>query len=123
MRLSAAKLSEEQARRIEDRAREASERANARAQDRIRHAQERMEQKLERAQRKIENKAQAHERAARHGRHSWSFTIPTPPNPVIPPGEPVSDDERLMILRMLEQKKISMEEAEELLSALEGKSE
>jgi hypothetical protein len=35
----------------------------------------------------------------------------------------VSDDERLMILRMLEQKKISMEEAEELLSALEGRSE
>jgi hypothetical protein len=33
----------------------------------------------------------------------------------------VSEDERLMILRMLEQKKITMEEAEELLSALEGK--
>jgi hypothetical protein len=35
----------------------------------------------------------------------------------------VSEDERLMILHMLEQKQISMEEAEELLSALEGKSE
>jgi hypothetical protein len=123
MRLSAAKLSEEQARRIEDRAREASERATARAQDRIRHSQERMELKLAAAQRKIESKAQAHERASRHGHHSWSFTIPTPPTPANPPGEPVSEDERLMILRMLEQKKISMEEAEVLLSALEGKSE
>jgi hypothetical protein len=123
MRLSAAKLSEEQARRIEDRAREASERATARAQDRIRHSQERMEQKLAAAQRKIESKAQAHERASHHGHHNWSFTIPTPPTPATPPGEPVSEDERLMILHMLEQKQISMEEAEELLSALEGRSE
>ncbi len=35
--------------------------------------------------------------------------------------EPVSEEERLIILRMLEQKKITMEQAEELLSALEGK--
>jgi hypothetical protein len=123
MRLNAAKISEEQARRIEERAREASERAAARAQDRIRHAQERMEHKLAAAQRKIEFKAQAHERASRHGHQNWSFTIPTPPTPATPPGEPVSEDERLMILRMLEQKKISMDQAEELLSALEGKLE
>ena len=123
MRLNAAKLSEEQARRIEDRAREASERATARAQDRIRHAQERMEHKMAAAQRKIVIKAQAHERASRHGRQSWSFSIPTQPTPATPPGEPVSEDERLMILRMLEQKVISMDQAEELLSALEGKSE
>ena len=123
MRLNAAKLSEEQARRIEDRAHEASERATARAQDRIRHAQERMEHKMAAAQRKIEIKAQAHEHASRHGRQSWNFNIPTPPTPATPPGEPVSEDERLMILRMLEQKVISMDQAEELLSALEGKSE
>ena len=121
MRLSAAKLSEDQARRIEDRAREASERAASRAQERIHRAQERMEQKLAAAQRKMEYKSQARERASRHGRHSWSFNIPTPPTPPTPPGEPVSEDERLMILHMLEQKKITMEEAEELLSALEGK--
>jgi hypothetical protein len=35
--------------------------------------------------------------------------------------EPVTEEERLMILRMLEQKKITLEEAEILLSALEGK--
>jgi hypothetical protein len=121
MRLSASKLSEEQARRIEDRAREASERATARAQERMRHAQERMERKLAAAQRKVEIKAEARERASRHGPHGWNFVIPTPPTPPVPVGEPVSEDERLMILRMLEQKKITMEEAEELLSALEGK--
>ena len=121
MRLSASKLSEEQARRIEDRAREASERASTRAQERMRHAQERMERKLAAAQRKVEIKAEARERASRHGPHGWNFNIPTPPTPPVPLGEPVSEDERLMILRMLEQKKITMEEAEELLSALEGK--
>jgi hypothetical protein len=121
MRLSASKLSEEQARRIEDRARETSERATARAQDRIRHAQERMEHKLAAAQRKVELKAQARERASRHGTHAWNINMPLPPTPPAPIGEPVSEDERLMILRMLEQKKISMEEAEQLLAALEGK--
>jgi hypothetical protein len=32
----------------------------------------------------------------------------------------VTEEERLLILRMLEQKKISLEEADRLLSALEG---
>lgn len=121
MRLNAAKIGEEQVRRIEDRVRETSERANARAQERIRHAQERMEHKLVAAQRKIEGKAHAYERSSRHGRRSWDFHIPTPPTPPPPPGEPVSEDERLLILRMLEQKKITMDQADELLSALEGK--
>ncbi len=35
--------------------------------------------------------------------------------------EAVSDDERLVILRMLQEKKISLAEAERLLAALEGK--
>jgi hypothetical protein len=121
MRLSAAKLTEDQARHIEERAREASQRATERAQERVRRAQERMEQKLAAAQRKMEYRAQAHERAARHGRHAFSFNFPTAPTPPTPMGEPVSEEERLVILRMLEQKKITMEQAEELLSALEGK--
>jgi hypothetical protein len=122
MRLNAAKLSEEQARRIEDRAREASERAASRAQERIRRAQEKMEQKMAAAQRKMEIKSQLRERASRHGHRNWSFNIPTPASPVTPLSDPVSEDERLMILHMLEEKKITMEEAEELLTALEGKS-
>jgi hypothetical protein len=34
--------------------------------------------------------------------------------------DPVSNEERLMILQMLEEKKITLQEAEQLLAALEG---
>ena len=44
----------------------------------------------------------------------------TPPPPP-PPSDPVTDEERMSILRMVEQKKISIAEAEKLLAALEGK--
>jgi hypothetical protein len=37
-----------------------------------------------------------------------------------PAGEPVSEEERMTILRMLQEKKITSEEADKLLSALEG---
>lgn len=121
MRLSAAKLTEEQARRIEERARETSERAAARAQEKMRRAQEKMEQKMAAMQRKMEMKNRERERASRHAQRSWGFNVPTPPTPPTSPGEAVSEDERLMILRMLEEKKITMEEADQLLSALEGK--
>jgi hypothetical protein len=40
--------------------------------------------------------------------------------PSAPAPEPVQEEERLLILKMLQEKKISMEEAESLLSALEG---
>jgi hypothetical protein len=102
-------------------ARESSERATTRAQERMRKAQERLEQKMENARRRSELRQQAKEkRHQTHGRTHWTPTWPQPPQPPEPPREPVSDDERLMILRMLEQKKITIEEAEQLLSALEG---
>ncbi len=123
MRLSAAKLTQEQARRIEDRAREASERAAARAQEKMRRAQEKMEQKMAAMQRKMEMRTRERERASRHEHRHWRFNIPTPPVPPTAPGEPVSEDERMMILRMLQEKKISIEEAEQLFSALEGKEQ
>jgi hypothetical protein len=122
MRLRATRLNEEQARRIEERARETSERAASRAQERIRRAQEKMEQKMAAAQRKMEAKKLLLERSSRHSRRPWNINIPTPTAPGAPAGDPVSEDERLMILRMLEEKKISTEEAEQLLSALEGNS-
>jgi hypothetical protein len=116
-RLGAARLTEEQAHRVEERARQASERASVQAQERMRRAQERMEQKLNAAQRKLEQKKRA---AGRHPR--WGVPIPPmPPFSPAPPSEPVSEEERMMILRMLEQKKIGLDEAEKLLSALEGK--
>jgi hypothetical protein len=87
-------------------------------------------------QRKMEYRQQ---REATRGRP------PAPPMPPVPPGmpgsrkgwgfegfgaaqpqaaasaDPVSEEERLMILRMLEQKKISIAEAEQLLAALEAR--
>ena len=43
-----------------------------------------------------------------------------PPRPV-EPAEPVSEEERMTILRLVENKQISVEEAEKLLAALEGR--
>jgi hypothetical protein len=111
-------LSADQAERIAESAREASERANRRAQEKIRRAQEKMQRKLEAAQRRAEGKARAAERAARDRRRRPE----TPDRPAPPRSEPVTDEERLMILQMLEQGKVTPEEAEQLLAALEGKS-
>jgi len=66
------------------------------------------------------------ERAARRinarvnvGRWNWDLT---PKGVPMPPGDPVSDEERMAILKMLAEKKITAEEAEKLLAALEGGS-
>lgn len=146
MRINSFGLSEEQRHRAEERARAASERARAtseraheRAKERIRFAQERLERKLADAQRKIELKTRAAERAAerasergvRRGRPPLQFSYPHSPHaqhmpgkpsmPPVPSSEPVTEQERLMILHMLEQNKISLDQAEKLLAALEGK--
>jgi hypothetical protein len=119
-KLGMAGIAAEEARRIEERSRQSAERATQRAQEKIRRAQERLEQKLAAAQRKAEQKARIAARKSRvHPRHSFSINIPSHPAP--PVGDPVSDEERIVILRMLEQKKINLEEAEQLLAALEGK--
>ena len=114
-------MSAEQAERIAERAREASERANRRAQEKIRKSQEKMQRKLEAAQRRAERKARAAERAA-HDRRRRPESPVRRPMPVKGAAEPVSEEERLMILQMLEQGNISLDEAEQLLAALEGKS-
>lgn len=44
---------------------------------------------------------------------------PRRPRRPLPPAEPVTDTERLLVLKMLEEKKITAAEAEKLLSALE----
>ena len=44
-----------------------------------------------------------------------------PPAPPEPPRDPVSNEERMTILRMLAQKKITAEQADQLLAALSGK--
>ena len=114
-------MSADQAERIAERAREASERANRRAQEKIRRSQEKMQRKLDSAQRRAERKARAAERAARDRRRRPEPPV-RKPMPSKATSEPVSEEERMMILQMLEQGNISLEEAEQLLAALEGKS-
>lgn len=111
-------LSPEETEEIMRRARTSSEKAQARAVEHMRLAQEKLERKMEAARRRSEKRA---EQSERRGRHTWKFEFNSPPPPPPPPHEPVVDEERLMILRMLEQKKISLEEAESLLAALEGR--
>jgi hypothetical protein len=114
-------MSEDQRQRIEERAREASERATARAEEKMRQAQERLARKMEAHQRRTEQQAAA---AQRHGAHRPHMP-PMPPMPPMPfrsktVHEPVSEDERMTVLRMLEQNKITLEQADQLLAALEG---
>jgi hypothetical protein len=124
---------------IAAKARRAAERvqqAQRRAQREVESAQRRAQREAERAQRHVEaaqRRAEAAQRRAelRHGEHArrgtWAFGFtapphpPVPPTPPVPPVEPVSDDERMVILRMVEQGKITVADAEKLLAALEGK--
>ncbi len=101
--------------RMVERARQSSVIAAQRAQEKMQRAQKKMEIKLETARRKSD-------KAARHSRDRSTFHIQwdVKPKTSTSTEEKVTEDERLVILRMLEQKKISLEEAENLLRALEG---
>ncbi|MGE5222970.1 MAG: SHOCT-like domain-containing protein, partial [Omnitrophica WOR_2 bacterium] len=71
---------------------------------------------------KAEQKARFAERHSQgREKRTWGFEWPASRPEAA--AEPVSEDERMLILKMLEEKKISAEEAEQLLSALEGKSD
>lgn len=103
-----------------ERAQSHLEAANRRAES----AGHRASIKIDAAMRRAEAKARAAEVRARRGqarvnvgRWSWDVTPHGPSEPVAP----VSDDERLAVLKMLQEKKITIEEAEKLLAALEGK--
>ena len=80
--------------------------------------------RAEEAARRVERHAERH--ARRWGRNikagPWNWEVgpkgvPTPPSP---PSEPVAEEERMAILKMLSEKKITAEQAEQLLNALEG---
>lgn len=107
-------LSDDEIERTMSMARQSSERASAQAEEKMRRAQEKLERKLAAAQRKAELKAKAAERRQKGWRYEGISSD------VADRDEPVSDDERLMILRMLEEKKISLEDAEKLLTAMES---
>ena len=88
----------------------------------IEQAARRAEQKIHHAERKIaEHKLRHHAQVKANidlGRWKWNAVPGT-----FPPGgikESVSDEERMSILKMLQEKKITSDQAEKLLSALEG---
>jgi hypothetical protein len=94
-----------------------SERINRRVQEATSRAQRHAEAAVRRAE---ENARRVEENMRRqHGRR-FSFNWSGGRTPPVPAVEPVSDEERMAILKMLQDKKITAEDAEKLLSALEG---
>ncbi|MCL4504480.1 MAG: hypothetical protein M1434_13105 [Chloroflexi bacterium] len=116
--------------RIAQRAREAAERATANVQAKVQAKVAQATRRAEEQARRAETQARRAERRAQGmmGRRmnfgsagGWRVERPPAPPPPEPPREPVSDEERMTILRMLEQKKITAAQAEQLLTALSGK--
>ncbi|MCL6512408.1 MAG: hypothetical protein K6U78_17185 [Anaerolineae bacterium] len=119
------------------------ERAQRQAEAAARKMEARLRRHLryleERARREAERAAARAARAARRSRAGWA-PVPTPPAPPwpspttppapswdpssmpfeAPPKRVTTDEERIMILRMVQEKKITVEQAEQLLAALEG---
>jgi hypothetical protein len=125
MSLGSAGMSEERMRELEERLKQAKERAAHRAEEASHRTQEKLERKIAAAQRKAERKARAS--AVREARRHRGYDFSRPDVVVTPPPvrestkDPVSEEERMMILQMLQDRKISVEQAEQLLSALEGR--
>ena len=122
-------LPEDFSERINQRVQAAMERAQSHLEAANRRAEstgQRASIKIEAAMRRAEAKARAAEVRSRRGVQAnirlgrWNWDV-TPHGPVQQNSAPVSDEERLSILKMLQEKKISVEQAEKLLAALEGK--
>lgn len=97
-----------------------NERINRRVQEATRRASQKAEaaaRRVEAATRNMDKKVKSRVNM-RMGPWSWDLS----PKGPVPPVEPVSDVERMTILKMLQEKKISAEDAEKLLAALEGGS-
>jgi len=102
------------------------ERATGQAARRAEEAARRAGKLAEDATRRAERHAERHARRwSGRGNFapgpSWDFGpkgVPTPPG--ASKSEPVADEERMAILKMLQEKKITSEQAEQLLRALEG---
>ncbi len=89
-----------------------------RVRRKIEQATGRAETKIKRVEHKAFKHAQMKAHQADFGR--WKYNLAQDASSPSDPGEPVSDEERLTILRMLQNRKITSEQAEKLLAALEG---
>ena len=94
--------------------------AGARVREAVERASDKARRRVEAAQRKMD-------RQSARARHDWNWKFEAPPRapgaaPAAPAAEPVSEAERLAILKMLAQGKISVDDAEKLLAALEGRA-
>ena len=113
--------------RINRRVQSAMERAQSHLETANHHAESvghRASIKIEAAMRRADAKARAAEVRVRRGQANinigrWNWDV-TPRGPS-QTDAPVSDDERMAVLKMLQEKKITVEEAEKLLAALEDK--
>ena len=92
----------------------------ARISQRVEEATRRAAQQAERAARRAEAKLRGPRVRGKVDVGRWNWNIEpgsfTPP----PPREPISEEERVTILKMLAEKKITAEEADKLLAALDG---
>lgn len=90
----------------------------------VEQATARAAKRAEEAARRVERHVERQARRGRFGpdlsRLNWDFKGPRSPTPPEAPSEPVADQERMTILKMLAEKKITAQQAEELLNALEG---
>jgi hypothetical protein len=96
--------------------------AARRAEEAARRAERLANDAARRAERHAERQARRWKGNEKVGRWNWDFgpqqgRVPTPP---APGSEPVAEEERMAVLKMLAEKKITAEQAEQLLSALEG---
>jgi hypothetical protein len=80
-------------------------------------AVQKAQRKVEAAQRSLENRL----KARNFGSRGRAFERVNTGFPITAHAEPVSEEERMTVLQMVQEKKISVQEAELLLASLEGK--
>lgn len=81
------------------------------------------ERRAHEARRRVEERIEGRVRAKVNvgvGRWNWDLSPKGVPMPPMPPKPQASEEERLAILKMLQEKKITADDADKLLSALEG---
>ena len=96
------------------------ERISRQVEQATRRAAQRAEEAARRAERHAERHARKWNANVKVGRWNWDLNSQNVPPPPPSPSEPVAEEERMAILKMLAEKKITAAQAEELLSALEG---